>query len=98
MLRGRLFQMLVAAMEQACKTKQKSYPFLEAKVCTDKHEGHGYAEPHGQERHQGREGDSGRALLGPEEEVENKDDDEDGSGNQETGQDEVGLPLLTTKR
>ena len=74
-----------------------TYPLLEAKVGTDEDQGGGDKEPESQDGHQGAEGDGCRAVLIPQDEIEDEEDTEDDAWDEETGREDVGLPALTTK-
>ena len=49
----------------------------EAEVGSDEGERHGHAEPEGEQRHQGEEGDGGRGPVVPQNQVEDKEVTED---------------------
>ena len=71
--------------------------FPEAKVRPDEGERHRHPKPECQQRHEREEGDGGRGPVIPEHQVEDEEVGKDDAGTEHAGQEDVGLPLLSTK-
>ena len=69
----------------------------EAEVGSDEGERDGHAEPEGEQRHQGEEGDGGRGPVVPEHQVQDEEVGEDHPRTEHAGEKNVGLPLLSAK-